>query len=64
MLPKSKMTSTTLIAALAFGGLFVRYAESPSALLGLGTDFISGVMFGAAIALVIHALGRSAANPT
>jgi len=51
--------STILVAGLALGGVLVRAADSPDFLFGLGTDFISGFLFGAAIMLAVGAFGRA-----
>jgi hypothetical protein len=51
--------STLWIAGLALAGVLVRAADSPDLLFGLGTDFISGFLFGAAIMLAARAIFRS-----
>ena len=63
MLPTSRQNSILLFAGLALGGVLVRAADSPELLFGLGTDFVSGFMFGAAIVLAARAISGAARQP-
>ena len=63
MLPTNTLKAVLLVAGLALGGLIVHAADSPDFLFGLGTDFFSGLMFGAAIALAIRATSSAPRQP-
>lgn len=56
MIRSKQLTSTLTVAGVALVGLLIRAADSPEALFGLGTDFISGFMFGMAIVLAVKAV--------
>lgn len=56
MLRSKQLRSTLTVAGIALVGVLVRAADSPEALFGLGTDFISGFMFGMAIMLAVKAV--------
>ena len=60
---KNALKAVSLVAAFALGGLLVHAADSPDFLFGLGTDFLSGLMFGAAIALAIRVGSISPRQP-
>ena len=59
MLPTTRQNSLLLFAGLALGGLLVRAADSPGLLFGLGTDFLSGFMFGAAIVIAVRGISMA-----
>lgn len=59
MFPKSKLTWALFLAGLVIAGMLIRAADAPGFLFGLGTDFISGVLFGVAIALSMRAISES-----
>lgn len=59
MFRSRKLTPTVSVAGLALAGLLIHVADSPDLLFGLGTDFISGVMFGVAIVLAAKAIFKA-----
>ena len=63
MLHISRQNAMLLFAGLALGGVLVRAADSPGLLFGLGTDFVSGLMFGGAIVLAVRAISGETRQP-